>query len=61
MNRERPCPCGSGLPSHWQHDADGIELCRTCERCHQKRMGQYRRDVQTVSSRECGEQVEEDY
>lgn len=55
----RPCPCGSGLPSAWQYDADGIELCRTCAQCHQKKMSRYRPDVQTVSSRHYGERVEE--
>jgi hypothetical protein len=41
------CPCGSGLSSMWQYDARGIELCRTCEKCHQKKMAGYRPDVLT--------------
>jgi len=41
----RPCPCGSGLPSQWQFDARGIELCRTCDKCHDEKMKQYRPDV----------------
>jgi len=42
---QRPCPCGSGLDSSWNHDARGIPLCRTCEDCHYKKMATYREDV----------------
>jgi hypothetical protein len=42
-----PCPCGSGLPSTWQYDARGIELCRTCEKCHDTKMKSYRSEVLT--------------
>jgi hypothetical protein len=42
-----PCPCGSGLDSEWQYDARGIELCRTCEQCHDDKMSRYRPDVLT--------------
>ena len=41
----RPCPCGSGLDSTWQVDARGIELTRTCLKCHKDKMSHYRRDV----------------
>ena len=41
----RPCPCGSGLTSRWQHDARGIELCRTCPDCHERKMARYRPEV----------------
>lgn len=44
-NDAKPCPCGSGLVSHWQYDARGIELCRTCTQCHQRKMAGYRPDV----------------
>ena len=58
----RPCPCGSGLPSHWRFDARGIELCRTGSKCHQRRMAGYRPEVLTDSNYECDEPVEaEDY
>lgn len=43
----RPCTCGSGLASRWQYDARGIELTRTCEKCHDERMSHYRKDVLT--------------
>ena len=45
MNDNRPCPCGSGQLSRWQYDARGIELCRTCEVCHDARMAGYRCEV----------------
>jgi Zn-finger protein len=60
MTNIRPCPCGSGEPSHWQHDADGIPLCRTCIVCHQQKLAKYRKDILTVSSRFYGERIEED-
>lgn len=60
MNSTRPCPCGSGLPSRWRYDARGIELCRTCERCHRAKMAGYRRDVLTDPNYECDEPVDDD-
>lgn len=46
----RPCPCGSGQDSTWQHDARNIPLCRTCDECHDKKMSGYRQDVLTDSN-----------
>lgn len=58
----RPCPCGSGLPSNWQFDARGIELCRTCDTCHDAKMAGYRPDVLTDSNYWADEPIEpEDY
>lgn len=37
----RECDCGSGELSYWQFDGNGIELCRTCSECHDKRMSRY--------------------
>jgi hypothetical protein len=54
------CPCGSGKESFWQKDARGIELCRTCEDCHQKQMAKYRPDVLTDSNYWADEPIEED-
>lgn len=56
----RLCPCGSGLPSSWQHDARGIPLCRTCDKCHSKKMARYRPDVLTDSEYWSDEPIEED-
>ena len=41
----KPCPCGSGQPSWWEHDARGIPLCRVCEQCEARKLAQFRPDV----------------
>lgn len=56
----RQCTCGSGLPSTWQRDARGIELCRTCDKCHEEKMAHYRPDVLTNANYEADEPIEED-
>lgn len=56
----RPCPCGSGLPSSWKYDARGIELGRTCSKCHKQKMAGFRPEVLTDPNYECDEAVEED-
>jgi hypothetical protein len=56
----RPCPCGSGLQSSWQRDARGIELCRTCPKCHKAKMETYRPDVLTDANYWADEAIEED-
>lgn len=42
---QRSCPCGSGLPSAWALDGNGIELCRTCPRCHARQLARYRPEI----------------
>lgn len=56
----RPCTCGSGLDSYWQRDARGIELCRTCDTCHDAKMAKYRPEVLNNSQYECDEAIEAD-
>lgn len=56
----RPCPCGSGKPSLWQLDARGIELCRTCDDCHDDKMKHYRPDVLTDSNYVADEPIEDE-
>lgn len=56
----RPCPCGSGEDSYWQYDARGIELCRTCPKCHKEKMARYRLDVLTDSNYWADEPIEAD-
>jgi len=56
----RVCTCGSGLHSAWQHDARGIELCRTCPKCHEQKMSKYRPDVLTDSNYWADERIDED-
>jgi hypothetical protein len=58
--KERLCTCGSGHPSHWQHDARGIVLCRTCIVCHQRQMAKYRKDVLTDPNYWADEPIEEE-
>lgn len=60
LHETRPCPCGSGKSSMWQHDARGIPLCRTCEACHQARLAGFRPEVLTDPNYQCDEQIEED-
>lgn len=48
----RPCPCGSGQPSEWQVDAQGIPLCRTCDVCHATAMAKYRPKILTGYTQE---------
>lgn len=58
MMRTMPCPCGSGLDSAWQYDARGIELCRTCPKCHREKMRRYRPDVLSDPSYAAEEPIE---
>lgn len=55
-----PCPCGSSKPSLWACDARGIELCRTCDDCHDEKMARYRPDVLANPSYEADEDIEPD-
>jgi hypothetical protein len=58
----RPCPCGSTLHSTWVHDARGIALCRTCVRCHTRKMAGIRADILARPNYEADEYIEpEDY
>jgi hypothetical protein len=41
----RTCDCGSGLEKFPQNDARAIFLCYTCDKCHDRKMGRYRKDV----------------
>ena len=42
-----PCHCGSGLPSWWVNDAQGIPLARVCEKCEAERLKKYRPEILT--------------
>jgi hypothetical protein len=54
----RPCPCGSGLDSTWACDARGIELKRTCLRCHAREMRRWRPEVLTNPNYLANEPIE---
>ena len=47
MNHDRPCPCGSGKPSWWEHDAQGIPLARVCDACQEEKLSGYRPEILT--------------
>ena len=53
------CPCGSKLYSTWQYDARGIELCKTCVKCHAEKMKSYRPDVLTDPNYWADEEIDE--
>lgn len=56
-----PCPCGSGLGSQWQFDAQNIPLCRTCPKCHARKMAGYRPEILTgYTQADVDERIEED-
>ena len=58
----RPCPCGSGLDSHWESDARGIPLARVCPKCRAQKLKGFRKEVLTNPQYECDEPIEpEDY
>lgn len=60
MARLQQCPCGSGEYPQAQHDADGIFLCYTCDKCEKEKLSKYRADIFTRSSADYDEQIEED-
>lgn len=59
-NDIRPCPCGSGEPSEWQYDARGIEMFRSCAKCHARKVRGYRVDVLSDPNYAASEPIEED-
>ncbi len=61
MARLRECPCGSGEWPEAQHDARGIFLCYTCDKCEREKLSHYRPEVLTDSQYECDEAIDDDY
>lgn len=47
--REHQCLGGewSTEPTWWAKDAQGIELCRVCERCEREKLAKYRPEILT--------------
>lgn len=41
----RECNCGSSEYSWWEHDAQGIPLCRVCDRCMKEKLSHYRPEI----------------
>jgi hypothetical protein len=58
--RDKPCPCGSGLPSAWANDARGIPLARVCSKCRKEKLGHYRPDVLTDPNYWADEPIDSD-
>jgi hypothetical protein len=55
----RPCPCGSGKDSWWEHDARGIPLDRMCDDCKDRKLKKYRPEVLTgYDQSDMDEQIE---
>jgi hypothetical protein len=57
---DRPCNCGSGLPSEWVSDARGIPVARVCDECRDKRLAGYRPEIFRDANYYTDEQIEED-
>lgn len=49
MSRSHACVGGheSTEPSWWARDAQGIELCRVCDRCEREKLSRYRPEILT--------------
>jgi hypothetical protein len=53
------CQCGSGEIRYAKYDGYGIFLCYACDKCVDKQMKKYRRDIK--ERYECDEPIEADY
>jgi hypothetical protein len=56
----RPCNCGSGLSSAWTYDAKGVEIARVCDRCRDRVLDAYRREVLVDPGYELDEPLDDD-
>ena len=57
----RPCPCGSGKPSWWANDAQGIPLARVCPSCKTLKLSRYRPEILTgYTQADVDEPIDED-
>lgn len=59
MSGFKPCPCDSGLSRWAQHDARGIFLTFTCDKCHDAKMKKFRPEVLKDPNYEADEDIEE--
>ena len=58
----RVCSCGSGEPSYWLHDGQGIELCRACDACEEEKLARYRPEIlDHYSQADVDEPIEPEY
>jgi hypothetical protein len=42
---DNTCSCGSGEYSYWAYDAQGIPLCKVCDKCEEERLSHYRPEI----------------
>jgi hypothetical protein len=51
----------SDEPSWWEHDAQGIPLCRVCGQCRREKLSRYRPEILSgYDQSDVDEQIEED-
>lgn len=51
----------STAPTWWAKDAQGIELCRVCEKCEKEKLAKYRPEILTgYDQSDVDEPIEED-
>ncbi|HEV3341106.1 MAG TPA: hypothetical protein VG125_12140 [Pirellulales bacterium] len=55
---DRPCPCGSGLPSEEVLDARGIYVARVCDACRQEKLAGFRPEIFTDPSYDADEPID---
>ena len=63
MNRTHSCVDGeeSSEYSWWEHDAQGIPLCRVCDRCRKQKLSRYRPEIlRGYDQSDVDEQIEPD-
>lgn len=48
----KPCNCGSNEYSWWEYDAQGIPLCRVCDKCRDTKLSVYRPEILTGYTQE---------
>ena len=47
--------------SWWEHDAQGIPLCRVCDQCREEKLSRYRPEILTgYDQNDVDEPIEED-
>jgi len=55
------CPCGSGLLSWWEYDAQNIPLVRVCADCRQRKLNDFRPEILTgYTQADVDEPIEEE-
>jgi hypothetical protein len=64
MAQQHSCVGGipSDAPSWWEHDTQGIPLCRVCDRCRYEKLSRYRPEILSgYDQGDVDEPIEPDY